>query len=1001
MKRKLMLFLSLLLIGVGLVSAQNSKKVTGVVVSEDDGQPVIGASVSVKGTRIGTTTDIDGSFTLGNIPSDEKTLVVSYIGMVSQEVVIKPKLSIVLKSQDKQLNEVVVVGYGTAKKIGTIVGSVSQVSGDKIDNKPVANALDALQGEVAGLSVFQSSGEPGAGAIGNSTVQSTTSSYIRGVGSLTAGNDPLYVLDGSPVDPSIMTTINSNDIASVTVLKDASATSIYGSRAANGVIYITTKRGAIGEKAVIKASYSYGTSDLGRRIGTPMNSSQLLDYQLKDGVINQDTYNKYKKSGVNTNWQDYFFKDDAPTRMADLSAQGGTKNTMYYLSGSYLNQQGIVYHSAYKRYTFRSNIESQLNNWLRMGANVAGTYDNIERAMFTYQTSNSLNGGIFGSQLFAPYYNPYDANGKRLNYISGLNRYSYYYLSDNAPSNANTARANGDIFIQLTPIDGLTIRSQAGIDAYDYRSTSKYLPSYPGRTGAGTTTEGFIRDANLTITNTAEYKFNVGKNAFTLLAGQEGIRNDFQKYYVQATGISDDRLTMLGNGTALTPISQLVDADAGQTTRDYNDIYTYKYLSFFGRLDYSWSDKYFADFSIRSDGSSRFGKNNRTATFYSAGVMWNAKKENFLKNIDVISDLELKANIGTTGNSEIGNYDHLAQVGTSSYNGATGWELSSPGNEDLGWEKQTLTNIGMELSLLKKYHIDFSWYKRTTDKMLMYVPLPYTAGFQTSTQNIGSMSNTGIELSLDLDLYKSKDWYVGFRTNFSYNKNKITKLFYGYKEWPMENQLTAYIVGKTVDFYLPVYKGVDKTDGSPTWSVPGKSGTVTKDFGDGSSLYQDTGKPLYAPYHGGFGLTIGYKGLSLSSDFAWVYKKYLVNNDRYFTENPSSFPGFNQSTAVLDEWSSTNKNGNFPAFGNQMQFDTHLLENASFLRLKNISLSYDIPKSLLGYTKVVNGIKVTATARNLFTITKYKGADPEVDSNLTYGAYPNTRQYTVGVEFIF
>lgn len=992
-----MLFLSFLIIGIGLVSAQNSK-VTGVVISEDDGQPIIGASISVKGTKLGSVTDLDGKFSISNVPNNVK-LSVSYIGMETQEVAVKSNIRVLLKSNDKQLNEVVVLGYGTAKKIGTIVGSISKVNSEKINDRPVANTLDALQGQVAGLSVFQSSGEPGAGTIANSTASRTTSSYIRGVGSLTAGNDPLYILDGSPVDPSIMTTINPSDIESVTVLKDASATSIYGSRAANGVIYITTKRGAVGEKAVVRASYSYSSSSLARRIGTPMNASQLLDYQLAKGIISQKKYDTYTATGTDTDWQKYFFKGDAPTYNGNVSVQGGTKNTMYYVSGSYLNQEGIVYHSNYKRYTFRSNVESQVRDWLRFGANIGGSYDDIQRSNFTYQASNSLNGGVFGSQLFAPYYTPYDANGNSTDYISGLNRWNYHYLTDKAPSGSNTARANGNAFVQLTPIEGLTIRSQVGLDAYDYRTTSKYLPSYPTKSLSGTTTEGFIRDVNLTITNTAEYKFNIDKHSFTLLAGQEGIRNDFQKYYVRATGVTDDRLTMLTNGTAMVPVNQLYSAEDGETSRDYNDLYTYKFLSFFGRLDYSWNDKYFADFSIRSDGSSRFGKNNRTATFYSAGAMWNVKKEDFLKDVSIISGLNLKASIGTTGNSDIGNYDHLAQVGTTTYNGATGWTLSTAGNENLGWEKQTLINTGIELSLLNKYHLDFSWYKRTTNNMLMDVPLPYTSSFETSTQNVGSMSNTGIELVVNLDLYKNKDWYVGFTANYSYNKNKITKLFYGYQEWPMPNNLVAYIVGKPVNYYMPIYAGVDKKDGAPTWSVPGTNGEVTKDFVD--NLNQDTGKPRYAPHAGGFGLTVTYKNLSLGSDFSWVEGKYLVNNDRYFTENPAAFAGFNQSTAVLDEWSASNPNGSFPAYGNQMQFDTHLLENASFLRLKNLAISYQLPKSWLGYTKVINGVKITASARNLFTITKYKGADPEIDSNLTYGAYPNSRQYSIGAEIEF
>ena len=338
--------------------------------------------------------------------------------MQSQELPIKQTMNVILKPDTETLEEVVVLGYGSGKKIGSIVGSVAKVNSEKLSAKPVANAMDALQGQVSGLQVYTSSGEPG----------SSSSSYIRGVGSLTADNEPLYVLDGTPVSSSVMVMMNPNDFESVTVLKDASATSIYGSRAANGVIYITTKRGKIGEKAVITASGNYGTARLARRVSNPMNSTELLNYQLSHGIIKQETYDKYINSGIDTNWEDYFFKDDAPTYQANLSIQGGSNKTMYYVSGSYYFQDGITPRSEYNRYTFRSNLESRPTDWLRFGANFGATYDEQQTSLFTYQGSNNLNGGIFGTILNPTYYNPYGEDGSKLDVIPGLNRYSPYYL---------------------------------------------------------------------------------------------------------------------------------------------------------------------------------------------------------------------------------------------------------------------------------------------------------------------------------------------------------------------------------------------------------------------------------------------------------------------------------------------------------------------------------------------------------------------------------------------
>ena len=979
MKRKFMLLLTCLFIGIGLVTAQVTK-VTGTVISEEDGLPVVGASILVKGTAVGTVTDMDGKFQLPNVPSSAKTLVISFIGMQSQELPIKQTMNVILKPDTETLEEVVVLGYGSGKKIGSIVGSVAKVNSEKLSAKPVANAMDALQGQVSGLQVYTSSGEPG----------SSSSSYIRGVGSLTADNEPLYVLDGTPVSSSVMVMMNPNDFESVTVLKDASATSIYGSRAANGVIYITTKRGKIGEKAVITASGNYGTARLARRVSNPMNSTELLNYQLSHGIIKQETYDKYINSGIDTNWEDYFFKDDAPTYQANLSIQGGSNKTMYYVSGSYYFQDGITPRSEYNRYTFRSNLESRPTDWLRFGANFGATYDEQQTSLFTYQGSNNLNGGIFGTILNPTYYNPYGEDGSKLDVIPGLNRYSPYYLSDKQPSSSNTAQLDGTAFIQLNPIEGLTIRSQFGIEAYDFRQTSKRLASHPNATQGGYTYEAFRRNAKLTITNTAEYNFKIKDiHDFTILIGQEGIKNDYQRFGSETTGQSDDRLSMLEAGTAAT----LLGADE-------NDLYTYQFLSFFGRINYALNDKYFADFSIRNDASSRFGKDNRNAIFMSGGLMWNMKKESFLEDVNFLSDLKLKASIGTTGNSSIGNYDHLALVGSNLYNAQGGWKINTPGNGDLGWEKQTLANIGIEASFWNKYRIELTYYNKKTSNMLMDVPVPYTSGFSSITQNVGSMTNSGVEIAVSLDLLKTKDWFVGFNMNYAYNKNKITELFYGYDEWAMPNYLVSYNVGEPVQYYMAEWAGVDPADGQQMWYIPGTDGETTKEY-DEERLQQATGKKRYAPHNGGFGLNVSWKGLSLNADFAWVLGKYMVNNDYYFAANPYNFAGYNQSKDVLNEWKEPGDITDIPAYGNVMQFDTHLLENASFLRLKNISLSYTLPKNWLLPTKVIQGVRIMATARNLFTITNYKGADPELDTNLTYGAYPNTKQFTIGAELTF
>jgi TonB-linked SusC/RagA family outer membrane protein len=603
--------------------------------------------------------------------------------------------------------------------------------------------------------------------------------------------------------------------------------------------------------------------------------------------------------------------------------------------------------------------------------------------------------------LAQPFYSPVDTLGVEYpDMIPGWNRYNPKYLANKLPSETGNTTMSGSTYLQLNPINGLTIKTQAGMDGYDQRVTTKSLPSYKGSLWNGNTAETFNRNVMLTITNTAEYKFNIkDRNAFTLLAGQEGVRTVFTSFYGYVGGLTDDRLTLLGAGTS--------------ATRNVTSSRTeYAYLSYFGRLDYSFDSKYFLDFSVRRDGSSRFGRNNRYANFYSTGIMWNAKKESFLENVDFISSLNVKASIGTSGNSEISNYANLATMGTTLYNSGTGWTISSPGNPSLSWEKQLLTTIGVRFALLDdKYRFNIEYYNRVTDNMLVDVPYPYTSGFGTVTSNVGSKKNAGFDVGIDFDIIRRKDFYVTPYMTMNYNKEEVTELFNGLSFWSIPNTGVCWIVGQPVSFFYPYFAGVDPADGQPMWYKPGTDQTktskaeTTKTFAS-PGLNQFLGKPRFPPITGGFGLNAGWKGISLQADFAFAYKKYLFNNDRYFFENPTSagFAGFNQSSRVLDYWKKAGDKTEFPAYSSTLlwtQFDSRLIEDASFMRLKNLTVSYSFPEKLLKGTKFFSGARIFATGRNLLTFTKYLGPDPEVDSNITLGVNPNTRQFSLGVDLTF
>lgn len=978
MRTKFNGFLALLLALVVQISFAQEKNITGTVVDET-GMPLLGATVLVIKSDRGTSTDFDGNFSIQ--ASEGEKVEVSYIGYQSSTFTVGSSnhYDVILKDGD-MIDEVVLVGYGSGRNISQVTGSIASVQSDKLSNKPVANVMEALQGQVAGLQLFTSSGEP--------TALSTM--RLHGIGSVTASNQPLFVLDGVPIDSQTLLTLNSNDFESVTVLKDAAATSIYGSRAANGVIYITSKKGEAGNSQ-FSLNYEYGFSELARKNQMDlMDAKQLLDFQLDKGFINQDFYDERIASGINTNWESYYYRDNAPVRKVDMAMSGGNENTTYYISGNYMDHEGITIASGLERYTIRTNVETKVNDWLKTGVRISGGTDT--RETFPYGT-NELRGSL-GALLNEPYYTPYDENGNVADFWEGIGSNSNEYVLRMQPGNTKNHQLNGNFYMEINPIRGLKFRSQYGIDFYNRRSTRKMFPSADFAGGVGMRRESSAQMLNQTVTNTAEYNFDINNDHnISVLVGQEGTKFDYDFFNVEMRGMEDDRLMEFGAGN----IADMTNSPEMTSTQ-------YAYLSYFGQANYDYAGKYFLDLSVRNDKSSRFGAKNRSANFWSAGLMWNLTKEDFMNNVSFINDLRLRGSYGTTGNSEgIGNYSHLALVGTDvSYADKTGWRVLAAGNGELGWEEQSKLTVGFASSLFNnKLTLDVDYYVRKTNNMLMSVPQPYTSGFDEIAENIGGIQNNGIDVTLGVTLFQNQDWNIGVVKTFNYNKNKITDLFYGLDEWVVANTGVSYIVGEEISFYMPKWLGVDPEDGLQMWEDP-ETGEAVKDFNEEQLSQALNGKPRYAPIQGGFSLNASWsKGLSFSADFAYMYDNYLFNNDRFFYENPALFGDMNQSITVLDEWKEPGDQTKFPKFGEAMEFDDRLIEDASFLRLKNISIAYDVPTTLLGENNPVKGLRFSLTARNLFTITNYSGLDPEVDSNLTLGQYPNTRQYVASVRVSF
>lgn len=994
--KKLVLSLFILCMLTVVAFAQD-RTITGKVTSREDGLPIPGATVKVKDIpNVGITTGSDGKYSL-KVPSGAKELQFVFVGYATETRTIgtATTINVALDVDAKMLESVVVTGYGSGRKITSQVGSVATVSGKTVEDKPLANPLDALQGKVAGLQVYTSSGEP----------SQMSSIRLHGVGSLGASSTPLFLLDGVPVDQGTIISLNPNDIENMSILKDASSTSIYGSRAANGVFYVTTKRGSLGKAPEIRLSTQYGVSNLANEdfFKTFMNRKELSDYFVQIGYQTRAQMDAVlAQYPSDTEWYKTYYQKDRPLYQADLSITGGGGKTTYYISAGYINQEGLAYRSGFDRTTLRSNLNTQVNDWFSLGLNLSIGTDNRKSNPFN---SNDTNRGL--AMLAPPWFSPNNpVTGDRYDFIPGWGRYHPEYRADKQPDDGNNVQFNPSGYIQINPIKNLTIKAQAGLDAYDYRRTNVSYPSYQGRITAqgvqnGFTFEYFDRGVTRTVTNTIEYKFNIAtKNHFTVLAGQESIDNTTKGFQGSSSGQTDDRLVLIGNGPN--------ERNASSYKNEYS------YQSYFGRAEYDYNNKYFLDLSVRRDASSRFGVNNRNATFWSVGGMWRAKQEDFLKDVKWLSDLTVRASTGTSGNSAIGNYQSQALIGSNQYDAVNGFGLNTAGNPILAWEKQQKTTIGVKTTFLDRIRLDVEFYNRVTKDMLIDVPYPLTTGFSTITSNIGSLYNRGIDVTFDVDVWRNdaKRGYLTPYINLNYNTNKITELFQGRAFYNNSGTGVNWAVGQAVNYLYPIFYRVNPANGLPEWYKPNADpnkvienrqdpNDVTSSFVT-AALQQNTGIERYPKWTGGFGLSGGYMGITVQADFSFAAGKYLINNDRYFFENPQQFPGFNQNRAVMDYWKQPGDNARFPKLGQLFtQFDSRLIENASFIRMKTLTVGYNLPQSILKPTKAIKGAKFFFQGRNLLTFTDYTGPDPEVDSNLSLGANPNTKQYAFGVELRF
>ncbi|SCM59250.1 SusC/RagA family TonB-linked outer membrane protein [Petrimonas mucosa] len=987
MKRKLTMFLTLFFVGLGVITAQT--QVRGTVVDEA-GEPAIGATVQVKGTTTGTVTDIDGNFTL-SAPAGGR-LIVSYVGYETQEVPVSPNVRVVLKSDSKMLEEVVVVAYGTVTREAK-TGAVSTVSGANISDAPVVSMDKALGGKIAGVSITSSSGQPGA----------SSSIRIRGTSSINAGNNPLWVVDGIPVltgntndflnTGNALASISPNDIESITVLKDAAAASIYGSRAANGVILVTTKSGKDGRTS-FSARAKYGASWLANDNGFGiMNAEQLLTYQ-RDAAINAgynpdnptDPYYRPKEllSRPLTNWMDHL------TRMGniqeyEINATGSNAKAKYYSSLAYNKTEGVFYGVDLNKITGRINADYKLTNKLETGARVNLAYsDGNDVPMQSLYYSNP----VFAGMMILPWTPAYDEEGKHNVGIIENSNTNPRATAEYDDQYGKSYQLLGNIYLQYKPIQQITLKTTNAIETVHGDGRRYWSPET--HEGSATLQATMNKYVQLTTSNTATYNDLINDDhSVRVLLGQEAMKYTDSFQFIYAPDVNPDI------PYAQTAPQSGVEGEQGYTAETL--------LSFFGMLDYNFAEKYYLQASLRFDGSSLFGSENRWGTFYSVGASWNIHKEDFIQDISFLNLLKLRASYGLNGNNNIAAYRSYGVYSSAQYNGATGMRPSRPANPYLSWEKNGTWNIGLDFTLFDKLDGNIDVYDRKTTDMLLDKNVPQTTGFSTNFLNIGSLRNRGVEFQLNYDIINNNNmkWDVG--ANIAFNRTKILELGDNEEIAYSEDSRLRHKVGKSMySFRLLDYYGVDPTNGDALYRDA--SGNLTNDYNKARYIYPGSPEPKFI---GGFNTSLSWNNFQLGAFFEFKGGNYVMLIERRYLESDGNQMSNNQILTALNYWKKPGDTGVNPKplagnSTNSYNFSTtRFLQRGDYLRVKDITLSYNLPTELLSKANV-SGLKLYLSAQNIYTFHDVDWWDPErgVDG-IGYGIYPMTKALIGGIELSF
>lgn len=980
-------FLAALLALTFAIGISAQKITVNGIVTDPANEPLIGASVLQKGSTKGTTTDFDGKFTL-EVPSGA-TIVVSYVGYLTKEVAAKPNLTIVLDENRQVLDDVVVIGYGSVKR-RDVTTAISSVSTKDIDRRPIVSAGEAIQGRAAGVSVVSPSGQPG----GELSIR------VRGTTSFNGSNDPLYVVDGVPVDN--INFLSPNDIADMQILKDASSAAIYGSRAANGVVLITTKAGSKGD-AKISFNAQYSINKVAKKIDV-LNSAQYKELQDEIGLVNlPDDLPDL------TDWHDETYTT-GNTQNYQLAVSNGNDIMKYYISAGYQNEKGVLDVSYFKRFSFRTNVEGKIRKWLTVNANVS--YSDYSSNGGGTMGRGANRGGTILSVVNTPTYAPvWDSlnPGQYYNNFYGVgnitNPRENMARAENDKAKENRLIASGSLLFTILP--ELTYKSTFSIDRRNAISTTFLDPISTawGRENYGLGSDNRNMNTVLTFDNVVNYVKSFKDHSLDVMLGSSWTDSDYTNSWINGSHYRNADIQTLNAA------NKIAWNGTGSGASQWG------IMSYFGRVSYNYLSKYLVTANVRVDGSSRLHEDHRWGTFPSFSAAWRMSSEDFMKDLTWLNDLKIRGGWGTTGNQNgIGDYAYLQRYNINRVD----WTVEgnenavpniSPANlrtKDLKWETTTQTNIGFDFTAFNnRLTVNFDWYYKHTKDMLMNVSLPASGSSVASTiqRNEGEMTNKGVEFTISSrNLVGEFEWTTDF--NMSFNRNKLTKLalqkVYStcttsdfIKEDVVRNEEGRPLGG----FFGYVAQGVDPETGEMIYADITGDGKVTSS----DRTYIGDPNPDFT-----FGMTNNFywKGISLSIFLQGSYGNDIYNASRIETEG--MYDGKNQSARVLDRWRVPGQITDVPKAGWDIRNSSYFVEDGSYLRVKNISIAYDIKARFLQRAGI-SKLQPYFSASNLLTWTSYKGMDPEVNQwgnsgavqGIDWGTYPHCRSYVFGINVEF